>query len=199
MVALDLILGWRERKQNCMGDCIAKRSFRKSMTTMAVLTLPMVLAGCSSSSASSSPTTSTSVTTTTLGPAETTTTSKSGLVPALYAPSPKVTVTPSRDLKNGQKVVVSVTGFDSGGTFSISECASASDANSTGCGGQLAAQPFGLTDNNGSGSYTFTVSATAAIKPYNKARVQCTNQCVIVATVGIGYGFAYAPIEFSNG
>ncbi len=175
------------------------RSFRKPLAVV-VATLPLVLASCLSNPASSSPTTAASVTTTTLGPAETTTTSKSGLVPALYAPNPKVTVTPSDDLTNGQKVVVSVTGFDSGGTFSISECASASDANSAGCGRQLAAQPFGVINNTkGVGSYPFTVSASAATKPYNKARVQCTNQCVIVATVGIGYGFAYAPIEFAVG
>jgi len=94
---------------------------------------------------------------------------------------------------------VSVTGFDSGGKFFISECASASDANSAGCGRQLAAQPFGVANNIGSGSYTFTVSTSAGIKPYNKARSLCADQCVIVATVGIGYGFAYAPIEFTNG
>ena len=169
------------------------------MTTVAIAVLPVVLTGCSSNSASSSPTTTTPVTTTTLNPAETITTSKSGLVPALYAPDPKVTVTPSRNLKNDQKVTVSVRGFDSGGTFFISECASASDANSAGCGRQLAAQPFGVTNNIGNGSYTFTVSTSAGIKPYNKATVQCTDQCVIVATVGIGFGFAYAPIEFGNG
>ena len=117
----------------------------------------------------------------------------------MYAPDPKVTVTPSHDLRNGQQVTVSVTGFGSGGKFFISECASVSDANSTGCGHQLAAQPFGVTDDNGSGSYTFTVSTEAGVKPYNKARAQCTNQCVILATVGIGYGFAYAPIEFKVG
>ncbi|TAN25138.1 MAG: hypothetical protein EPN30_05260 [Actinomycetota bacterium] len=170
------------------------------MTTVAIAVLPVVLASCSSNSASSSPTTTTSATTTTLNPAETTTTSKSGLVPSMYAPDPKVTVTPSRDLENGQKVTVSVTGFDSGGKFFISECASASDANSAGCGPELAAQPFGVINNTkGIGSYPFSVSTTAAAKPEGKATVQCTHQCVIVATVGIGYGYAYAPIEFANG
>ena len=120
-------------------------------------------------------------------------------MPALYAPDPKVTVTPSRDLRNGQKVTVSVTGFDSGGKFFISECASASDANSAGCGPELPAQPFGVINNTqGVGSYSFGVSTTAAAKPNGTATVQCTNQCVIVATVGIGFGFAYAPIEFGN-
>ena len=169
------------------------------LAIVAVATLPLALVSCSSNSASASSATTVSVTTTTLNPAETTTTSKSGLVPALYAPDPKVTVSPSRDLKNGQKVTVSVTGFDSGGEFFISECASASDANSAGCGRQLARQPFGVTDSSGTGTYTFAVRTAAGVKPYNKARTQCTNQCVIVATVGIGYGFAYAPIEFANG
>lgn len=164
------------------------------------MTLPVVLAGCSSNSASSSPTTTTSATTTTLNPAETTTTSESGLVPAMYAPDPKVTVTPSRNLMNGQKVIVSVTGFDSGGKFFISECASASDASSAGCGPGLPVQPFGVINNTkGVGSYPFTVSTTAAATPEGKATAECTDQCVIVATVGFGYGFAYAPIEFAKG
>lgn len=169
------------------------------MTITIVVTLPVVLASCSSGSVGSSPRTTASVTTTTVIPAETTTTSKSGLVPALYAPDPKVTVTPSRNLRNGQKVTVSVTGFDSGGKFFLSECASASDVNSAGCGPGLAGQPFGVINNTkGVGSYPFAVSAAAAAKPEGKATVQCTNQCVIVATVGIGYGFAYAPIGFNN-
>ena len=171
----------------------------RKWSTLIVAVLPVVLTGCSSNPASSAPTTTTPVTTTTLNPAETTTTSKSGLVPALYAPDPRVTVTPSRNLRNGQKVTVSVTGFDSGGKFFISECASVSDASSGGCGPELAAQPFGVINNTeGVGSYPFTVSITAAEKPEGKAPVQCTDQCVVVATVGIGYGFAYAPIEFAG-
>ena len=174
------------------------RSFRKPLAIVVVM-LPLLLASCSSISVSSSSTTTASVTTTTLNPDLTTTTSKSGLVPALHAPDPKLTVAPSRDLRNGQKVTVSVTGFDSGGKFFLSECASASDANSSGCGRQLARQPFGITDSSGSGTYTFTVSTAAGVKPYNKARAQCLDQCVIVAAEGIGYGFAYVPIEFKVG
>lgn len=182
-------------------------SVRKLLGFIVSAILPMTLAGCSSGSASSSPTTTTvspaetttSVTTTTISPAETTTTSKSGLTPAAYAPDPKVLVTPSRNLKNGEKVTVSVTGFGSGGKFFISECASASDANSAGCGRQLAAQTFGLTNSDRNGSFPFTVSTEAGVKPYNKARARCTNKCVIVATVGINLGFAYTPIEFANG
>ena len=175
------------------------RSVENLLAAVVVATLPMVLAGCSSNSTSSSPTTAASATTTTISPAGTTTSSKSGLVPALDAPNPKVTVAPSRNLKNGENVTVSVTGFGSGGKFFISECASASDANSAGCGRQLAAQIFGVTNSDGSGSFPFTVNTEAGLKPYNNARAQCTDQCMIVATVGIGFGFAYAPIEFANG
>ena len=167
-------------------------SLRKLLGVFRVAILPLVLASCSSNSASSSPTT------TTVRPSETTTTSKPGLTPAMYAPDPKVTVTPSRNLKNGQKVTVSVTGFESGGKFFLSECASASDSNSAGCGHQLAAQPFGITNSSGRGSFPFTVTTEAGTKPYSKARAQCINQCVIVATVGINLEFAYAPIEFAN-
>ena len=151
--------------------------------TLIVVVLPLVLSSCGSTTAS----------------APTTTTSKSGLPPALQVHNPKVMVTPSRNLRNGEKVTVSVRGFGPEGKFFLSECAKPSEANGAGCGHQLAAQPFGITDSNGSGSFTFRVSRTAGVKPYNKARAQCTDQCVIVAGEGIGYGFAYEPIEFATG
>lgn len=130
------------------------------------------------------------------GPSPTTTT----LVPALQTHHPTVTVTPSVHLADEQRVQVTVSGFGQGGKFWISECADAADANPAGCGDQLAAQPFGVTDDSGTGSFHFTVTTTAATKPYNSTALQpCTDQCVLVATVGIGGGYAYAPLIFASG
>lgn len=113
--------------------------------------------------------------------------------------NPKVQVTPSTNLKDGEMVEVEVTGFEIGGKFFVSECATAADANSDGCGTQLAAQPFGLTNNSRAGSQGFTVTSMAPTSPYNTSSTHpCTDQCVIVATVGTGYGYAYAPISFSG-
>jgi hypothetical protein len=130
----------------------------------------------------------------------TTTTSASGLVPALQTNNPTVTVTPSSNLVDGQQVHVTVTGFGQGGKFYLSECASPADANDAGCGNGLPVQPFGSTDNSGDGSMTFQVRVSAAVLHDDLTDIQpCTDQCVLVATVGIGYGYAYTPLSFADG
>ena len=132
--------------------------------------------------------------------ASTTTLSPSGLVPALATHSPAVSVRPSTGLVDGQQVTVTVRGFGQGGKFFLSECASSADVSSLGCGTQLAAQPFGVTDDTGSGSSPFTVHASARSGPSPQdALVACRNACVLVATVGDGYGYAYAHLIFRRG
>ena len=129
----------------------------------------------------------------------TTTTSASGLVPALQTHNPTVTVTPSTNLIDGQQVEVTVTGFGQGGKFYLSECASAADANSLGCGPGLPAQPFGVTNNSGSGSFPFTVASIAATMHDNtSSTVTCADRCVLVATVGGGYGYVFTPLAFAS-
>lgn len=121
------------------------------------------------------------------------------LVPALQTHNPKVLVTPSANLTQGQQIRVSVTGFGVGGKFFLSECATSSDANSSGCGRQLAAQPFGVTNSSGAGTVVFMVTNSASTMPYKNTSVQtCTNQCVLVATVGSGGGFAYTSLHFAQ-
>jgi hypothetical protein len=137
-------------------------------------------------------------TTVKLGQITTSTPTPTGVAPALQTHTPKVIVTPSTDLTNGETVEVSVTGFGVEGKFWITECASATDANTKGCG--TAFGLFGLTKATGSGSYEYTVRSTARSAPYKtSSTAPCTDQCVIVATVGIGYGYAYAPITFAPG
>jgi hypothetical protein len=110
----------------------------------------------------------------------------------------RVRVTPSTDLHSGEKVHVYVTGLGLDAKFWISECASRADANGDGCGEQLAAQPFGETNMDGAGSYTFVVRSAASDKPYYSGAFQkCFKQCVLVAAGGDTF-FADAPITFAG-
>ena len=122
-----------------------------------------------------------------------------GLVPALRTHDPMVFVTPSNNLSNGQQVEVRMTGFGIGGKVWLSECADAAEANDEGCGHGLPAQTLLVADNTGSGSATFTVLSSASRKAndYSVNDLQpCTDNCVVVATLGGGYGFAYAALKF---
>lgn len=111
---------------------------------------------------------------------------------------PKVTVTPSTELKDGQGVNVSVSGFGESGKVFLSQCDHAEDANVLGCGPQLAAQPFIITGTDRSGSASFVVGESAASKPYDTTSVEpCMALCVIVATQGDG-AWAVAPIAFGS-
>jgi hypothetical protein len=113
----------------------------------------------------------------------------------------KVTVSPSMRLHDGQRVTVSVEGFKPGVPgikFFLSECQSPLQVNPLGCGTQLAAQPFGLTDSNGdgSGSVSFIVQSSAATKALSSVLAPCAGTCVIVGTTGANGEYDYAPIAF---
>jgi len=111
--------------------------------------------------------------------------------------SPTVEVHPSIDLRNGEKVKVTVSGFGLDSKFFLSECASASDVNSGGCGQQLALQPFGLTDMIGTGSYEFYVTKTAAAKTNQSLpSYSCSDTCVLVVTGGFGASVSFIRIRF---
>lgn len=86
---------------------------------------------------------------------------------------------------------------DVGAKVWLSECASASDVSGEGCGAQLAAQTLLATGDDRSGSTTFVVHRTAATEAVqSEPTATCTNDCVIVATQGVGYGDAWAAISF---
>jgi hypothetical protein len=111
---------------------------------------------------------------------------------------PAVAITSSTGLRDGQVIEVHVSGFGVGGKVYLSECGTASDANAAGCGQQLAAQPFLVTNAKGNGSGTFRVTTVAGTRPYDKqGTVPCTNSCVLVATGGVGVAFASTPLTFS--
>lgn len=117
----------------------------------------------------------------------------------------KVTVSPWTGLQDGQQVTVKVQGFKPGVPeikFFLSECQSPLQVNRLGCGKQLAAQPFGLTDTsgNGSGTVSFTIQSRAATRSLSSVLVPCSGTCVIVATTGEGSGgtFGFAPIAFAG-
>ena len=112
---------------------------------------------------------------------------------------PVVHVTPASNLHSGETVLVTVRGFDIGAKFFMSECATTADANEDGCGEELAAEPFGVTDVTGSGRITFVVSNRAGTRPYDPSdTVACRQTCVLVATGGLGSSFAMAPLRFVN-
>jgi len=108
-----------------------------------------------------------------------------------------VTVAPSAGLQDAQPVTVSVKGFPRDAKYFLSECQSPTEVDAAGCGNQLALQPFGMTDDLGTGSRTFAVQSSASTGPYFRATQPCTGACVIVATAGINGAFAFAPITFA--
>ena len=117
-------------------------------------------------------------------------------IPALTVHDPTLAVTPSRGLVDGGTVVIAVTGFGEGGKVLLSECASAAVATSTGCGPEMAEELFLVTDEAEAGSSSFTVTADAFAGLPTTRREPCTDQCVIVATLGEGLPFLVAPIAF---
>ncbi len=110
---------------------------------------------------------------------------------------PQVSVSPTANLADGQSVSVRLSGFGPGNTVRLSECATDASANDLGCGTELAAQTATVTGSDGSGSVTFTVRPQAAAGPLHTGAIEaCSDQCVIVATLGPGTTFATAPITF---
>jgi hypothetical protein len=123
-----------------------------------------------------------------------------GLGPKGIAGLPQIVrVLPSGDLHNGEKVTVTVSGYWPEAKFWLSECAVAAYVQGpTGCGAQLAAEPFGMAGVTGTGTYTFTVRARAATRPFaNGTTASCTDKCVLVATSVSGVT-AYAPLNFAR-
>jgi hypothetical protein len=111
---------------------------------------------------------------------------------------PRVSVSPSSNLRDGEKVRVTVSGFGLGAKFFVSECADSQDVSPGGCGEQLALQNFGLTNMIGDGSYVVTVKNVAATGPSPNGPIRtCLNSCVLVATGGEGGASSYATLRFS--
>ncbi len=112
--------------------------------------------------------------------------------------NPMVTVTPDTGLHDGQVVRVAVTGFGAGSKAFISECDHAEDANYLGCGSQLAAQPFVVTNAQRSGAMDYSVRSKAPSEPLISTVLNpCLQLCVIVAESGDG-AWAVARIAFGS-
>jgi hypothetical protein len=134
----------------------------------------------------------------TVGPTVPTTASAAPTIPAAAvdlprAMNPKVVIKPAGILVDGETVRVAVSGL--WGKVFLSECATAASASSGGCGPQLAAQPFLITDDSGTGFASFVVRGTAASTQLGTQLQSCVAQCVLVATLGYGYGYATAPLR----
>ena len=121
------------------------------------------------------------------------------VVPALTVDHPTVTISPSTHLKDGQTVEVRVTGFGVGGKVWLSECSSAAAATDLGCGVDLAAQPFLVTDDFRAGSASLVVRASAPGRaPSVGPASPCDDRCVVVATIGGGSPYVVAAISFTG-
>lgn len=120
------------------------------------------------------------------------------IVPALIVDHPTVAVTPAGDLEDYEMVDVDVTGFSVGGKQYVSECASVAVATSLGCGAELAAQTPLVTGDDRAGSAGFQVSTKASDGPGRPADRPCTDQCVIVVSLGAGFPFITSPIYFGG-
>ncbi len=112
---------------------------------------------------------------------------------------PQVTVSPADHLVDGQSVTIRLSGFGIDTKVWVSECSGATSVQSQGCGAKLAAQTLVVTGMDGTGIGTFTLAGQAQAGPFNSARVEgCSDQCVVVATLGQGRPFASQPITFES-
>jgi hypothetical protein len=113
-----------------------------------------------------------------------------------------VSVTPATGLSDGETVHVAIAGFRAGAKVWLSECANRADVNDYGCGQQLAAQPFLVTDDSGAGTGSFTVSATAFVRADDISGAVACEHCVLVAASGVDPSLpalptASAPLSFA--
>lgn len=118
--------------------------------------------------------------------------------PGLTWSNPEAHITPSTGLKDGQSVTVTVSGFGDGSHVYVSECASEDTVSSRGCGAELSSQTVIITDHLGRGSTTFIVHSLAADRVAASATTRCTDQCLIITTLGPDYGWTGARIEFAT-
>jgi len=122
-------------------------------------------------------------------------------VPAVTTVNPKVTATPDKELVDGERITVDVTGFGVGAKVWLSECATARDVTDRGCGPQLPAQTLLVTGDDRAGSASFVVHDPAPVRGYDSTDLRpCSPTCVVVATLGFvsGYSPAYTPITFQH-
>jgi hypothetical protein len=172
----------------------------RRFVTVAVVSLALImLAACGRATE----TTASRVTSTTISSPSTTSASKTVItsatepVPALQTHNPTVSVSPGTGLFHNQEVLVTVSGFGIGGKVWLSQCANVSSANDQGCGQELPEQTLLVTENNGTGSVALQVKSSAAAQPNDLTGLHpCVNNCVLVATEGGGYGFAFATLHF---
>ena len=168
-------------------------------TTAGAILVPLVAALAACGSNHRQPLDSQRTHTSTISTGAANSTASTSVVPALSANNPKVTVFPDTGLRDGQQMRVTFSGFGAGAEVRVSECASAADASSLGCGRQLAAQTIGVTDTSGYGSVSFTARSIASSRAYDtKDMGPCRDQCVVVVTLGGGYGYGDAPISFAT-
>lgn len=110
-----------------------------------------------------------------------------------------ISVTPSSALHDGERVRVQLRGFGDGGKVWLSECAFADFASPLGCGPELPDQIAVSPSPSGTASTTFVVHSHASATPGDRQRsLDCSTNCVLVATLGSGYADAMADLQFTQ-
>ena len=120
------------------------------------------------------------------------------LVPALTTIHPTITANPAGGLRDGQRVRVRVRGFGVGGKVWLSECGGGAVLTDLGCGRGLAAQTLLVTDEDRAATGTFVVRDAAPTTPGPTPTVPCRPTCTLVATAGLGYGYATASVTIDR-
>lgn len=116
------------------------------------------------------------------------------LAPALTTVHPTVTVTPAGGLRDGQRVRVRVTGFGVGGKVWLSECGGGAVPTDLGCGEAPPAQTLLVTGDDRTATGTFVVRGAGPTTPGAGPASPCRPTCTLVATAGIGYGYASSAV-----
>lgn len=116
------------------------------------------------------------------------------LVPALTTVHPSITVNPAGGLRDGQRVSVRVTGFGISGKVWLSECGGGAPPTDLGCGEQLPAQTLLVTGHDRAATGTFVVRDPSPTTPGGAPSRRCRPTCTLVATAGLGYGYATAAV-----
>jgi hypothetical protein len=109
-----------------------------------------------------------------------------------------VAVQPQSGLRSGQRVRVALSHFGSRGFVSLSQCAFFSEIAADGCGTRLSAQSRIKLNKSGSATTLFVVYDKApASSGRHPPLFSCATNCVVVATLGSGYAYAAARIDFA--
>ena len=122
----------------------------------------------------------------------------SNLVDALTTVHPTISVSPSGPYRNGQSVRVRVAGFGVAGKVWLSECGGGVAPTDLGCGPGFASQALVMTRSDRTGNGEFVIHDPSPTAPNQVSMAPCQPTCTLLATAGLGYGYATTPIRVKD-